>query len=125
MRNTNKPQNIIPLTIGSLARALGITRAMLRIYDKEGILSPERTDKNRRYYTYEDYQKAALILFLTRNLAINLAGVKIIISLLEKNKVKTGNYIEYINSLAKSVRINAQKQEENVLKAKRKGRRKN
>lgn len=121
MNILNKPQNIISFTTGTLSNALDICPRMLQIYDKEGILTPKRTKGNRRYYTYEDYQKALLILFLTRNFGVNLAGVKIIISLLKKYEIKEK---DYINELTKTAKIDTEKQKENILKAKRKGRRK-
>ena len=76
----------IMLPIGSIAASLDINQRTLRIYDSEGILCPKRTDKNRRYYTLEDLEKAKVILFLTRNLLLNLAGVKIVLAILEKEK---------------------------------------
>ena len=71
------------LPIGSVAQSLGVHQRTLRIYDQEGILSPQRSAKNRRYYSFDDFEKAKLILFLTRNLALNLSGVKIILAMLE------------------------------------------
>ena len=76
------------LPIGSVAQSLGIHQRTLRIYDKEGILSPTRSDKNRRNYSIDDLEKAKLVLFLTRNSPLNLSGVKIILAILAENKIE-------------------------------------
>ena len=114
--------SIAILPISSIASALNIHQRTLRIYDNEGILSPKRTDKNRRNYSLDDLEKAKLILFLTRNLALNLAGVKIIFAMLEKNKVKPADYLSYIEKIAKEAGIDTKKQENNIEKTSKRGR---
>lgn len=114
--------DIAILPISSIAAALNVHQRTLRIYDKEGILSPQRTDKNRRNYSLNDLEKARLVLFLTRNLALNLSGVKIILTMLEENKIKPQNYMEYISKIAKLADIDTSKQENNIKKTSRRGR---
>ncbi len=114
--------DIALLPISSMAAALNVHQRTLRIYDKEGILSPQRTDKNRRNYSLNDLEKAKLVLFLTRNLALNLSGVKIILTILEQNKIKPQNYIEYINKMAKLSNIDTNIQEDNIKKTSKRGR---
>ena len=70
----------------------------------------------------DDLEKAKLILFLTRNLALNLAGVKIIFAMLEKNKVKPADYLSYIEKIAKEAGIDTKKQENNIEKTSKRGR---
>ena len=110
------------LPISTIASALNVHQRTLRIYDNEGILSPKRTDKNRRNYSLDDLEKAKLILFLTRNLALNLSGVKIILAILEKNKVKPMEYISYIEKIAKQAGIDTKIQENNIEKTSKRGR---
>ncbi len=110
------------LPISSIAQALGVHQRTLRIYDKEGILTPSRSQKNRRNYSIDDLEKAKLVLYLTRNLALNLSGVKIILAMLEMNKVKPSDYIKYIEKIAKCAGINTQKQESNIEKTSKRGR---
>lgn len=113
------------LPISTIAAALNVHQRTLRIYDTEGILSPKRTDKNRRNYSLDDLEKAKLILFLTRNLALNLAGVKIILAMLEKCKVKPADYIDFIEKIAKQAGIDPQAQEKNIAKTSKRGRKPN
>ena len=110
------------LPISSIASALNVHQRTLRIYDNEGILCPKRTDKNRRNYSLDDLEKAKLILFLTRNLALNLSGVKIILAMLEKNKVQPNEYLTYIEKIAKQAGIDTKVQENNIEKTSKRGR---
>ena len=103
MQKENKTVNTaMPiLPISSVASALNVHQRTLRIYDSEGILCPKRTEKNRRNYSLDDLEKAKLILFLTRNLALNLAGVKIILAMLEKCNVKPSDYLNFVENIAR------------------------
>lgn len=91
--------------IGELALKLGVHIQTLRIYDREKILCPKRSDTNRRGYTEEDLQRAKLILYLTRSLAVNLNGVKIILKFLEKGRLTPALGQELVADIAKSVGI--------------------
>ena len=126
MKNNLKNQGIgsdaAILPISSMANALNIHQRTLRIYDSEGILSPQRTDKNRRNYSFDDLEKAKLILFLTRNLALNLSGVKIILAMLENMKVKPSQYLNYVEKIANEAGIDLKAQEDNIEKTSKRGR---
>ena len=91
--------------IGELALILGVHIQTLRIYEKEKILCPKRSDTNRRGYTEEDLQRAKLILYLTRSLGVNLNGVKIILKFLEKGRLTPVLGQELLSDIAKSVGI--------------------
>ena len=91
--------------IGELALILGVHIQTLRIYDKEKILCPKRSDTNRRGYTEEDLQRAKLILYLTRSLGVNLNGVQIILKFLEKGRLTPVLGQELLSDIAKSVGI--------------------
>ncbi len=116
--NTTLP--ILP--ISAVAQALNVHQRTLRIYDTQGILCPQRTEKNRRNYSLDDLEKAKLILFLTRNLALNLSGVKIILAILEEMNVKPMDYMSIIDKVAKKAGIDTKIQENNIEKTARRGR---
>lgn len=61
MLNYKKTMPIFP--IETIAAMLNVHQRTLRIYDKEGILSPQRSKKNRRKYSFDDYKRAEFILF--------------------------------------------------------------
>ena len=56
----------------------------LRLYEREGLLKPSRSEGNTRLYTDPDLERLELILSLTRDLGVNLAGVEIILNMREK-----------------------------------------
>jgi MerR family transcriptional regulator/heat shock protein HspR len=56
----------------------------LRLYEREGLLCPERSAGNTRLYSRQDIEHLSTILNLTREMGVNLAGVTIIMDLLEK-----------------------------------------
>jgi MerR family transcriptional regulator/heat shock protein HspR len=56
----------------------------LRLYERLGLLKPSRSDGNTRLYTESDLQRLEIILNLTRDLGVNLAGVDVILSMRER-----------------------------------------
>lgn len=125
--NTEKKEKINTslaiLPIGIVAQTLNVHQRTLRIWDSQGILCPKRTDKNRRSYSFDDIEKGKLILFLTRNLALNLAGVKITLGFFEELKIKPADYMEYIEKIAKQTGMDTKAQESNIEKTSKRGRR--
>ena len=71
-------------TISVVAEEYGIHPQTLRLYEREGLIKPSRSAKGTRYYTEEDVERLELILNLTRDLGVNLAGVEIILNMREK-----------------------------------------
>ena len=111
----NKP--LIPISIA--AELLEVHQRTLRIYDEKGSLCPKRNIKNRRLYSQNDIEKARLILYLTRNLAMNLSGVETIISIFEELNVNPNSYISLIKKVANKNKVN---ESENIIKTSRRGR---
>jgi MerR family transcriptional regulator/heat shock protein HspR len=70
--------------IGVVAKIYNIHPQTLRLYEREGLLRPKRTDGNTRLYSEIDLEKLKIILNLTRNLGVNIAGVEIILNMREK-----------------------------------------
>jgi MerR family transcriptional regulator/heat shock protein HspR len=70
--------------ISVVSEMLGIHPQTLRIYEREGFIKPKRSGGNTRLYSEEDVEKLEMILRLTRDLGVNLAGVEIILSMREK-----------------------------------------
>jgi MerR family transcriptional regulator/heat shock protein HspR len=71
-------------TISAVADHYGIHQQTLRLYEREGLLKPSRSEGNVRLYTDEDIERLEVILNLTRDLGVNLAGVEIILNMREK-----------------------------------------
>lgn len=70
--------------ISVVAKVLSIHPQTLRQYEKEGLLQPSRTDGRMRLYSERDIDRIKMILRLTRDLGINLAGVDVILRLKEQ-----------------------------------------
>ena len=70
--------------ISVVSEMLGIHPQTLRIYEREGFIKPKRSVGNTRLYSEEDVEKLEMILRLTRELGVNLAGVEVILSMREK-----------------------------------------
>ena len=86
-------------TISVVAEQYGVHPQTLRLYEREGLITPSRSAKGTRYYTEEDVERLELILNLTRDLGVNLAGVEIILNMREKmNRMQREfeNFIQYI-----------------------------
>ena len=71
-------------TISAVAETYEIHPQTLRLYEREGLLAPSRSDGNTRLYTDVDLERLELILSLTRELGVNLAGVEIILNMRAK-----------------------------------------
>ena len=70
--------------ISSVAETYRIHPQTLRLYERLGLLMPSRSEGNTRLYTGEDLQRLEVILTLTRELGVNLAGVEVILNMREK-----------------------------------------
>ena len=68
-------------TIGVVASMLGVHPQTLRIYEREGLVKPKRTSRNSRMFSNKDVDRLRLILSLTHDLGVNVAGVEIVIKL--------------------------------------------
>jgi MerR family transcriptional regulator/heat shock protein HspR len=71
-------------TISAVAEMFEIHPQTLRLYEREGLLKPSRSVGNTRLYTDSDIERLEVILSLTRELGVNLAGVEIILNMREK-----------------------------------------
>lgn len=70
--------------ISVVSEMLDIHPQTLRLYEREGFIKPKRSGGNTRLYSEEDVEKLEMILRLTRELGVNLAGVEVILSMREK-----------------------------------------
>jgi MerR family transcriptional regulator/heat shock protein HspR len=70
--------------ISSVAKMYNLHPQTLRLYEREGLLSPSRSEGNTRLYTEGDLQQLELILNLIRELGVNLAGVEVILNMRKK-----------------------------------------
>jgi MerR family transcriptional regulator, heat shock protein HspR len=69
--------------ISTVAEIIGCPQKVLRLYDRSGLLRPARTDGKRRLYSQRDVERLEFIHYLTHVRRVNIAGVKVILDLLE------------------------------------------
>ncbi len=70
--------------ISAVAESYQIHPQTLRLYERLGLLTPSRSDGNTRLYSEDDLKRLEVILTLTRELGVNLAGVEVILNMREK-----------------------------------------
>ena len=74
--------------IGAIAERYGIHPQTLRMYEREGLLRPARTEGNTRLYDNDTIERLEIILTLTRHLGVNLAGVEVILHMKQRLESK-------------------------------------
>jgi MerR family transcriptional regulator/heat shock protein HspR len=86
--------------ISAIAEQYQIHPQTLRLYEREGLLKPSRSDGNTRLYSDEDMERLEVILKLTRDLGVNLAGVEIILNMREKMEEMQRQIEQFVASLS-------------------------
>ena len=90
-------------TISAVAELYEVHPQTLRLYEREGLLKPSRSEGNTRLFTDTDLERLDIILSLTRELGVNLAGVEIILNMREKMDAmqkEFENFITYLRNHA-------------------------
>ena len=94
--------------ISAVAQKYNVHPQTLRLYEREGLLKPSRTEGNTRLYSEEDLEQLETILSLTRDLGVNLAGVEIILNMrrkIERMQHEVNEFMEYVKrELARRLR---------------------
>ena len=87
--------------ISSVAEMYGIHPQTLRLYEREGLLKPSRTEGNTRLYTDEDLLRLEFILSLARDLGVNIAGIAIILQMrerMEETQHQMSEFVSYVRT---------------------------
>jgi MerR family transcriptional regulator/heat shock protein HspR len=85
--------------ISAVAEQFQIHPQTLRLYEREGLLKPSRSEGNTRLYTADDLERLEVILKLTRDLGVNLAGVEIVLNMREKMSEMQRQIEQFVSSL--------------------------
>src|ERR1700746_2877058 len=94
--------------ISAVAEMYGIHPQTLRLYEREGLLKPSRTEGNTRLYTDEDLERLELVLSLARDLGVNISGIAIIIQMRERMEEMQRQMSEFVNYVRNEVVARAQ-----------------
>ena len=93
--------------ISAVAEQYAIHPQTLRLYEREGLLAPSRSEGNTRLYTDEDLERLEVILKLTRELGVNLAGVEIILNMREKMEAMQKQIESFVQTLNQELSLRA------------------
>ena len=87
--------------ISSVAEMYEIHPQTLRLYEREGLLRPSRSEGNTRLYTDEDLERLEFILNLARDLGVNIAGIAVVLQMRERmeemNRQMQG-FVDYVRT---------------------------
>ncbi len=89
--------------IGAISERFGIHPQTLRLYEREGLLRPARTEGNTRLYDAVTIERLEIILTLTRDLGVNLAGVEVILHMKERMEKMQGEVKDLLSAVREEV----------------------
>ncbi|MCC6590818.1 MAG: helix-turn-helix transcriptional regulator [Bryobacterales bacterium] len=89
--------------ISAVAEQYDIHPQTLRLYEREGLLRPSRSDGNTRLYTDDDLERLEIILKLTRDLGVNLAGVEIILNMRAKMEAMQQQMQDFVATMNQEI----------------------
>ncbi|NNE68096.1 MAG: helix-turn-helix transcriptional regulator [Pyrinomonadaceae bacterium] len=93
-------------TISVVAKLYEVHPQTLRMYEREGLIKPSRSEGNTRLFTDADLERLEVILSLTRDLGVNLAGVEIILNMrqkMESMQSEFERFFEYLRTHADEI----------------------
>ena len=105
-------------TISAVAELYDVHPQTLRLYEREGLLKPSRSDGNTRTYSDIDLERLEIILSLTRELGVNLAGVEIILNMRQKMdemQREFERFFDYLRSHANEINQTEQSSDSEAL----------
>jgi MerR family transcriptional regulator/heat shock protein HspR len=104
--------------ISVVSKNYGIHPQTLRLYEREGLLKPSRTEGNTRLYSEDDLRQLEVVLNLTRDLGVNLAGVEIVLNMRRKMEQMQGEVAAFVSWVRQElVRANQEGWQERLQQA--------
>ena len=101
MESRDRKQPLLMISV--VAKMLNVHPQTLRLYEREGLITPYRT-KRTRLYSLDDVERLAMILRLTRELGVNRSGVEIILRLRHRLEAFQREIEEMMNFLEEDIR---------------------
>ncbi len=96
--------------ISAVAEKYSLHPQTLRLYEREGLITPSRSEGNTRLYTPGDLERLEVVLSLTRDLGVNLAGVEVVLNMrgrIEELQAEVRQFVEFINQELERMRDRA------------------
>lgn len=101
------------LMISAVAERFGIHPQTLRLYEREGLIRPARSSGNTRLYDEETMNRLEIVLTLTRELGVNLAGVEVVLNMreqMQRMQDEMDRILEFVRSEAADRRARGDKE---------------
>lgn len=99
-------------SISVVAKMFGVHQQTIRLYEKQGLINPKRSEGNTRQFSEEDVDKLEKIIHMTHKLGINLAGVEMALKLQKKIKTLQGEVNKLFEQTHGQLQIEAEKHKE-------------
>ena len=103
--------------ISAVAEMYNIHPQTLRLYEREGLLIPSRSNGNTRLYTQDDLEQLETILNLTRDLGVNLAGIEIILNMRRRMRLMQEEMQAFVDYVQKEFTGRPEKDREGAQNA--------
>jgi MerR family transcriptional regulator/heat shock protein HspR len=108
---SRRPQHLVMISV--VAERYGIHPQTLRMYEREGLLKPARSEGNTRLYDTAAIERLETILNLTRDLGVNLAGVEVILNMrdrLAEMQAEVERLVQHVHEQARDRRAGIERQ---------------
>ncbi len=100
------------LMISAVAERFDIHPQTLRLYEREGLITPKRSGGNTRLYDEETLRRLEIVLTLTRDMGVNLAGVEVVLNMreqMDQMRHEMDRVLEYVRRQASERRAGVQR----------------
>ncbi len=99
MKDKQRPK----YSISVVAQMFEIHPQTLRMYEREGLIKPRRTERNTRMYCDDDIERLKSILNLTQEMGVNLAGVEVVLRMREQMERMRENMEQLLRKLREKI----------------------
>lgn len=100
-KQQEKKEPRVGYMISAIAERYDLHPQTLRMYERHGLITPSRSDGNTRLYTEEDCKRLEVVIHMTRDLGVNLAGVEVVLNMREKMErlqSQVEEFVEFMNA---------------------------
>lgn len=97
-------------SISAVAEMFSVHQQTIRLYEREGLICPRRSEGNTRLFSESDIERLEEIIYLTHKLGINLAGVEMIL----KQQKKIEKLQKEMNTLFKRIQKELEEEKNNI-----------
>lgn len=101
-------------SISAVADMFSVHQQTIRMYEKQGLITPKRSEGNTRLFSESDVERLEEIIHLTHEMGINLAGVELILKLKKQIKKMQGDMNQLFDNTQKELEKEAESSKESI-----------